>query len=68
MCTSLMAVTNLLSNMQTAVQMLKSVMTLKYEDLWKENEEATFSIMVVISYSYILDFLLSYSLAVNAWG
>lgn len=63
-----MAVTNLLSNMQTTVQMLKSVMTLKYEDLWKENEEATFSIMVVISYSYILDFLLSYSLAVNAWG
>lgn len=43
-------------------------MALKYEDMWKENEEAAFSIMVVISYFYILDYLLSYGLAVNAQG
>lgn len=68
MCTSLMTVTNLSSNTQTAVQMRKSFMALKYEDLRKENEEVTSSIMVVISYSYVLDFLLRYGLAVNAQG
>lgn len=68
MCTSLMTVTNLSSNTQTAVQMRRSFMALKYEDLRKENEEVTSSIMVVISYSYVLDFLLCYGLAVNAQG
>lgn len=68
MCTSLMTVTNLSSNTQTAVQMRKSFMALKYEDLQKENEEVTSSIMVAISYSYVLDFLLRYGLAVNAQG
>lgn len=63
-----MTVTNLSSNTQTAVQMRKSFMALKYEDLRKENEEVTSSIMVVISYSYVLDFLLRYGLAVNAQG
>lgn len=63
-----MTVTNLSSNMQTAVQMLKSFMAPKYRDLWEENEEATSSIMAVISYFYILDYFLSCGLAVNAQG
>ena len=33
-----------------------------------ENEKVTSSIMVAISYSYILDFSVSYGLAVNAQG
>ena len=68
MCTSLMTVTSPPSNTQIAVKMLKSFMLPKYEDLWKENEKVTSSIMVVISYSYVLDFVVSYGLAVNAQG
>lgn len=68
MCTLLTTVTDLPSNTQIALQMLKSFMPLKYEDLWKENEKVTSSIMVVISYSYVLDFFVSYGLAVNAQG
>lgn len=48
------------------MQILKSFMALKYQDLWKENEKVTSSIMAVISYSYVLDFVVSYGLAVNA--
>lgn len=49
--------TNLSTNVQRAVQMLKIFMALKYEDLRKENEEITSFIMFVMNYSYILGFL-----------
>lgn len=48
--------------------MLESLLPLKYEDLWKENKKVTSSIMVIISFSYVLDSLVSYGLAVNAQG
>lgn len=68
MCTSLTTVTHLPSSTQIAVQMLTSFMPLKYEDLWKENGKVTSAVVVVISSSYVLDFLVSYGVPVSAQG